>query len=334
MRDHVTAGNRHLRLFEDKVNNEMCLPVNIGERAPINGMFTGHGSTQRVSVTVGDVAPSSGKFCIDAGNFALLQRSLGNAGLDKAGVERALSKKEDKNVESSTSGKAGGNVEGSTNGKDGSSEPEPVQYPGYEVIGDGACATSDQSSRSSGEYTCLDGAHEGCAGGEDPTEDADGFLLCAGPDGEINTDDDTYLECAETDHTQDDCIAACTAKSGCNGVEYKVASHTKKSVCELHYTTIDGWKDSVWFNRKSDGSFAPKPDGQGFRKGLDDPDANAEISLPVADLQACQDECAKHPTCKGIEFEQPQVMDQPGDCEVQFLDFSHYVKGSCYKKKQ
>jgi len=214
---------------------------------------------------------------------------------------------------------------------------DPVtEFVGYTVVGDGACATGDESTRSSGEYTCLEGAHDGCAGEEDPLTDDDGFMMCPGPDGKLNTGDDTYLECAETNHTKEDCIAACTAKSGCNGVEYKVASHTKKSVCELHYTSIDGWKDSKWFNRKLDGRFTSAPSGKGFRKteagSSSDPDNNVELSMSQPTLQKCQEECQKYSACTGIEYEEPQVLEGVGDCEVQFETFSHYVKGACYKK--
>jgi len=304
----------------------ICVSAHAGEEAPFPGTFM-PASGHKVEVGVGHTALESGEYCVQNSLVSLMQRATidGQVG----------------NFEAVVAGKGSEKSTGGKNSRRRSTKPQPKEpkaYKGYEVIGDGACATGEEKTRSSGEYTCLDGAHTGCAGKEEPMTDADGFMMCPGPDNELNTEDDTYLECAETDHTQDDCIEACSAKSGCNGVEYKVASHTKKSVCELHYTSIDGWKDSVWFNRKEDGTFGAKPDGKGFRKGKECANCTAEISMQIDTLADCQGECAKHNEapndwCTGIEYESPQVAGVgKGDCEVQFAEFSHFVKGSCYKK--
>lgn len=205
-------------------------------------------------------------------------------------------------------------------------------YSGYERVGSGACATADDAFRSSGAYKCPFG-DTGCPSGVAPVN-VKGLPQCPGPDGKLNTNDDDYLSCAETSNTQDDCVSACDKDSQCNGVEYKTASHTGKSVCELHYSSIDGWKDVKFFDKQANGRFPSSPTGRGFRKGKKDSRVpEPELSGPAGNLQQCQAACLAKRNCKAVEYEAPQVNGGKGDCEMHFLEYSHTLSGACYKKK-
>lgn len=53
------------------------MPVQIGQKAPIDGLFTAHdGSHMKYSAKRGDVAQSAGRFCVDGPTVSLLQRAF------------------------------------------------------------------------------------------------------------------------------------------------------------------------------------------------------------------------------------------------------------------
>merc|ERR1740117_1153383 len=56
---------------------EVCRSVEVGQKAPIDGVFTANdGSKVSYRATRGDVAQSAGRFCVDEPTVALLQRAF------------------------------------------------------------------------------------------------------------------------------------------------------------------------------------------------------------------------------------------------------------------
>merc|ERR1740117_1797482 len=56
---------------------EVCRSVEVGQKAPIDGVFTANdGSKVTYRATRGDVAQSAGRFCVDEPTVALLQRAF------------------------------------------------------------------------------------------------------------------------------------------------------------------------------------------------------------------------------------------------------------------
>merc|ERR1712232_943740 len=80
-----------------QTDDEMCTTVESGAVAPVNGFFNG------LAVSVGDVAPETGTFCVSKDVLALAQRSFGLESVED--VEKAVAAKK-KDTKATTTEKA------------------------------------------------------------------------------------------------------------------------------------------------------------------------------------------------------------------------------------
>jgi len=89
-------------LHQSKQSTETCIKCVRGDRAPVNGIFVALDGT-RTPVSMGEIAPSAGSFCVPSSVFSLLERSFGMS--TAADFEKVLVGKQG-NTESTASGKS------------------------------------------------------------------------------------------------------------------------------------------------------------------------------------------------------------------------------------